>query len=382
MRARPAPSEARRPAAQLVAYGGSRAGSMREGAHPGRSPHTRHKPSPRPRGRRQPLRAPRDGRRRVARKSTTTEPIDPRVRSRPRTRSHPARRRRHGEQPGPTGAGGTATRTSTRSSTATSSATTASCGAPRGSTRRRPSCSARAEDLKGRTVLEIGAGAAQCSRWLAAQGARPVALDLSHRQLQHALRIGGRRSRWCAGRRRRAALRRRLLRPGVLGVRRAALRRRPACWCCARCAGCCGPGGRFVFSVTHPIRWAFPDEPGPEGLTVVVLLLRPHAVRRAGRAGPARSTSSTTARSATGSATIVAGGLPAGGPGRAGVAGLEHARSGAAGPRCAATCSRGRPSSCASGTERRDGGGGRAARVRPRRGRACGAGVRHWGRDP
>ncbi|CAM5363163.1 SAM-dependent methyltransferase [Streptomyces narbonensis] len=45
--------------------------------------------------------------------------------------------------------------------------------------------------LKGRDVLEIGAGAAQCSRWLAAHGARPVALDLSHRQLQHALRIGG-----------------------------------------------------------------------------------------------------------------------------------------------------------------------------------------------
>lgn len=28
------------------------------------------------------------------------------------------------------------------------------------------------------------------------------------------------------------------------------------------------PGGRFVFSVSHPIRWAFPDEPGPEGLSV------------------------------------------------------------------------------------------------------------------
>ena len=36
MRAQPATSEVRRPAAQLVAYGGSRAGSMREGAHPGR----------------------------------------------------------------------------------------------------------------------------------------------------------------------------------------------------------------------------------------------------------------------------------------------------------------------------------------------------------
>jgi SAM-dependent methyltransferase len=28
------------------------------------------------------------------------------------------------------------------------------------------------------------------------------------------------------------------------------------------------PQARWVFSVTHPIRWAFPDEPGPEGLAV------------------------------------------------------------------------------------------------------------------
>ena len=25
-------------------------------------------------------------------------------------------------------------------------------------------------------------------------------------------------------------------------------------------------GGRWVFSVTHPIRWSFPDDPGPAGL--------------------------------------------------------------------------------------------------------------------
>src|SRR4051794_25294901 len=37
MRAQPALSEARRPAAQLVAYGGSRTGSMHEDAHPGQN---------------------------------------------------------------------------------------------------------------------------------------------------------------------------------------------------------------------------------------------------------------------------------------------------------------------------------------------------------
>jgi hypothetical protein len=29
------------------------------------------------------------------------------------------------------------------------------------------------------------------------------------------------------------------------------------------------PGGRWVFSVNHPMRWAFPDDPGPAGLRVI-----------------------------------------------------------------------------------------------------------------
>ena len=28
------------------------------------------------------------------------------------------------------------------------------------------------------------------------------------------------------------------------------------------------PGGRWVFAVNHPMRWMFPDDPGPDGLTV------------------------------------------------------------------------------------------------------------------
>ena len=30
------------------------------------------------------------------------------------------------------------------------------------------------------------------------------------------------------------------------------------------------PGGRWVFSATHPIRWIFPDDPGPDGLTATM----------------------------------------------------------------------------------------------------------------
>nr|WP_234381789.1 class I SAM-dependent methyltransferase [Streptomyces dysideae] len=122
------------------------------------------------------------------------------------------------------------------------------------------------EELKGRNVLEIGAGAAQCSRWLAAQGARPVALDISHRQLQHALRIGGSFPLVCAD-------------AGSLPFGDASFDLACSAYgalpfvadpvlVLREVRRVLRPGGRFVFSVTHPIRWAFPDEPGPEGLSV------------------------------------------------------------------------------------------------------------------
>jgi len=123
------------------------------------------------------------------------------------------------------------------------------------------------ERLKGAAVLEIGAGAAQCSRWLAGQGARPVALDLSHRQLRHAHRIGAdfplvqadagalpfadeSFDLACSAY---GAMPFIADTAAVMREVRRVLR----------------PGARWVFSVTHPIRWAFPDEPGPEGLTAV-----------------------------------------------------------------------------------------------------------------
>src|SRR5215210_9383214 len=45
-------------------------------------------------------------------------------------------------------------------------------------------------DVSGRRVLEIGCGAAQCSRWLAALGADPAGRDLSLEMLRHGQRIG------------------------------------------------------------------------------------------------------------------------------------------------------------------------------------------------
>jgi len=124
-------------------------------------------------------------------------------------------------------------------------------------------------EVAGRDVLEVGAGAAQCGRWLAGRGARVVSTDLS---------MG-------------------MLREGVAADEQAGVRT-PLLQCDARvlpfAAGCFDvvftsygalpfvadadrvlaeavrvlrPGGRFVASVAHPVRWALPDVPGPEGLT-------------------------------------------------------------------------------------------------------------------
>ena len=121
--------------------------------------------------------------------------------------------------------------------------------------------------LAGRTVLEIGAGAAQCSRWLAAQGARPIALDLSHRQLLHARRIGAGFPLIQAD-------------AGELPFTDGSFDLACSAYGGVPFVADSGrvmqevhrvlrPGGRWVFSVTHPVRWAFPDEPGPEGLTAI-----------------------------------------------------------------------------------------------------------------
>ena len=129
-----------------------------------------------------------------------------------------------------------------------------------------------AAELKGQRVLEIGAGAAQCSRWLAAQGARPVALDLSHRQLQHALRIADGTPEEGDVELVEADAGALPFRDGSFDLACSAYGAIPFVADPVRVLRevrrVLRPGGRFVFSVTHPIRWAFPDEPGPEGLSV------------------------------------------------------------------------------------------------------------------
>ena len=124
--------------------------------------------------------------------------------------------------------------------------------------------------VAGRRILEVGAGAAQCARWLAAEGAHAVALDLSAGQLAHAAALNAS-----------TGLPVPLVQASATAlpfadetfdsvcsafgalpfVADSALLMREA-------ARVLRAGGPFVFSVTHPFRWCFPDTPDVDDLDV------------------------------------------------------------------------------------------------------------------
>ncbi|MDF0528681.1 class I SAM-dependent methyltransferase [Tsukamurella sp. 8F] len=124
--------------------------------------------------------------------------------------------------------------------------------------------------VAGRTVLEVGCGSAPCARWLATQGARVVALDLSRGMLD-------------VGRPLVRGDNPLLLQAGAEDLPLANASVDLACSAfgaipfvadsarvMAEVARVLRPGGRFVFSVNHPMRWIFRDDPGPAGLEAVL----------------------------------------------------------------------------------------------------------------
>jgi len=123
-------------------------------------------------------------------------------------------------------------------------------------------------DVNGKDVLELGCGAGQCSRWVLRRGGRPVGLDVSMRQLQHSRRIdlehGVRVPVVCAGA---AAI------PFADDAFDVVFSAFGALQFIADAHALVGeiarvtrPGGRLAFSVTHPTRWMFQDDPGEGGL--------------------------------------------------------------------------------------------------------------------
>jgi len=123
----------------------------------------------------------------------------------------------------------------------------------------------------GLAVLEIGCGAAQGARWLTAAGAVVTAFDVSLGQLEQS-RVLDERSGVAVERLVQADAQRLPFASGVFDLAVSAFGALPfvadAPGTLAEVARVLRPGGRLVFSVTHPLRWAFPDDPGPAGLTV------------------------------------------------------------------------------------------------------------------
>ncbi len=149
----------------------------------------------------------------------------------------------------------------------TSSETSGSSGALRASTSPR---SRLLGDVDGRRVLEIGSGAGQCARWLVSRGAQAVAVDLSFRQLQHSLRIDDATGLVvpvaCASA---ASL---PIASGSVDIVCSAFGAFPFIVdidvALTEVTRVLSPGGRLVFSIVHPARWMFPDDPSAHGLTV------------------------------------------------------------------------------------------------------------------
>jgi SAM-dependent methyltransferase len=126
------------------------------------------------------------------------------------------------------------------------------------------------ETLVGARVLEVGCGAASCARWLALQGAWVVGLDLSAGMLRQAVLAAARTGIVVP-----------LVQAGAEQLPFADASFDLACSAFGavpfvadpgqvmrEVARVLRPGGRWVFAVNHPMRWMFPDDPGPRGLTV------------------------------------------------------------------------------------------------------------------
>lgn len=129
------------------------------------------------------------------------------------------------------------------------------------------------EARPGQRILEIGGGAGQCGRWVAGErGANVVSSDLSLGMLEVGREIDARRGT-------------------PLPLVQCDATRLPfadasfdtvftsygavpfvadSAGLMAEAARVLRPGGRFVFSTTHPIRWGFPDVPGAAGLTATM----------------------------------------------------------------------------------------------------------------
>jgi len=125
-------------------------------------------------------------------------------------------------------------------------------------------------DVAGRRVLEIGCGSAPCARWLRTEGADVVALDLSAGMLARAAELN--RSTGIDVPLLQADAGALPLASGSVEIACSAFGGLPFVadveGALTEVARVLRPGGRFVASVNHPMRWPFPDSPDPVLLDV------------------------------------------------------------------------------------------------------------------
>jgi len=126
-------------------------------------------------------------------------------------------------------------------------------------------------DVAGRRVLEIGCGSAPCARWLRAAGADVVALDVSAGMLARAAELNA--ATGLAVPLLQADAGALPLADGSVDITCSAFGGLPFVadveGALAEVARVLRPGGRFVASVNHPMRWPFPDSPDPDDLRIV-----------------------------------------------------------------------------------------------------------------
>lgn len=121
-------------------------------------------------------------------------------------------------------------------------------------------------EVDGRDVLEIGCGAAQGSRWVAANGGRATGVDLSAGMLAEA---GGASNVTLIE----ADARALPLPDASFDIAFSAYGAIPFVpdpeRIFAEVSRVLRPGGRWVFSTSHPMRWGFADDPDPAHLRIV-----------------------------------------------------------------------------------------------------------------
>ena len=122
-------------------------------------------------------------------------------------------------------------------------------------------------EVAGRRVVEVGCGAAAGARWLATQGAQVVGLDLSAGMLGHA------RYSTVPVPLVQADAARMPFADAAFDIAFTAFGAVPfvddSAAVMREVYRILRPGGRWVFSVTHPMRWIFLDDPGEGGLVAV-----------------------------------------------------------------------------------------------------------------